>query len=132
MAALMHASRAGSPAFLNGGAGEEDAARLHALSKEYSLRIEFAARKNDESMAVADVEIADIHGKLVFHLAAAGPITLVHLAPGTYRVTARTSGRGETQTATIESHGTSTLCFHRHGGVEPLARLHPSSVAAGR
>ena len=131
LAALMQASRADEPAFLNGGERKEDAARMHALSKEYSLQIEFTGERDKGFIAGIDVRIDDAQGKTVFHLADAGPIMLVHLAPGGYRVTARVDGRCETQTATIQSHGTSTLCFQCRGEFRS-ARLHPSSVPADR
>jgi len=130
MAALMQASRADAPAFLNGGIGKEDAARLHALSKEYSLHIEFPTKRDEEFMAAAEVTITDLNGKLVFQHAGAGPIILVHLAPGTYRVTAQARGRTETQTATIGSHGSSTLYFHRQGEFR-FAQPHSLSARAG-
>ncbi len=131
LAALMQASRADAPVFLNGGASKEEAARILALSKEYSLHIEFAGGREAEFIAGIDVKIDDAQGKTVLHLAGAGPIMLVHLAPGSYRVTAGANGRGETQTATIASHGTSTLCFQCRGEFHS-ARLHLSSVPAGR
>lgn len=125
IAALMAAMAAGTvslaqaathePAYLNGGVGQEDAARMQAAAKDYSLKVEFSEKRDNQFVAGARVKIVDAHGRTVFRRADAGPILLVRLAPGTYKVTARADGRSETQAATITPHQTSTLYFHWRG-----------------
>jgi hypothetical protein len=100
------------PAYLNGGVGKDDAARMHAAAKDYTLQAEFSQRRDDEFVAGTDMTITDAHGKTVLHLPDAGPITLVKLAPGAYTVAARLAGQTETRSAKIESQGTARLYFH--------------------
>lgn len=105
------------PDFLNGGIGHDEAVRMHERAKDYSLQVEFSARRDHQFLADAHVKIVDSHGRTVYRNAEAGPILLARLEPGTYRVTARDAGRSETQTVTISPHHTSTLYFHwRDGG----------------
>jgi hypothetical protein len=122
MAAWMQAARAGQPAFLNSETDGGDARRLHDVAPEYSLHIEFRGASARGPDAGAEVEITRADGSPVFHLARTVPLLLVHLAPGCYRVTARRGGACETQTATIASHGTSTLYFNAFP-----QQLHPRS-----
>lgn len=109
------ATNAAEPAYLNGGVGKDDAARMHAAAKDYSLQIQFSERRDDEFIADAAVKIADAHGTTVFERSDVGPILLVRLAPGKYRVTATADGRSETRTATIAAHGTTDVSFHWNG-----------------
>lgn len=120
-----HAPHTGAPASLNGGVGKEDAARMHAAAKDYSLQIELSERRDNEFVAGARVKIVDVHGKTVFQRSESGPILLVRLAPGTYRVTATVDGRHETQTATVAPHGTEHMYFHWKG----MARAEPAHDA---
>ena len=121
MAGTMSTAQAAAPAYLNGGIGKDEAARLHAAAKDYSLQIEFSERRDNEFIADADLKIADARGKTVFQRSDAGPIVLVRLAPGTYRVTATADGRSETQTTTVASHGTASLYFHWDGVAKATA-----------
>lgn len=103
------------PAYLSGGVGKEDAARMRAAAKDYSLQIEFSERRDNQFITDADLKIVDGHGKTVVHKSDAGPITLVRLHPGMYRVTATERGRSETQTATVPEHGLVHVYFHWKG-----------------
>jgi hypothetical protein len=103
------------PAFLNGGIGQDEVARMHVAAKDYPLRIEFSEKRDKEFLADAHVKVVDAQGHTVFRSAEAGPILLLKLDPGTYRVTARVDGRSETQTATLRPHKTETLYFHWQG-----------------
>jgi hypothetical protein len=111
---LAHAA-AHEPAFLNGGVGQEDASRMHAAAKDYSMQIEFSEKRDNQLLADARVRIVDAHGRTVFRNAHAGPILLVRVPPGTYRVIARADGRTETQTTTVRPQHTSDLHFHWRG-----------------
>jgi hypothetical protein len=106
------ATAGAEPAYLNGGVGKDDAARMHAEAKGYTLQAEFSQRRDDEFVAGADMTITDVHGKTVLHVPDAGPITLVKLAPGAYTVAARFGGQTETRSAKIEPQGTARLYFH--------------------
>jgi hypothetical protein len=110
-----HAASA-APAYLNGGIGKDDARRMETAAPRYPLRLEFSARKDHEFLADARVRITDLHGRTVFEHADAGPILLVKLQPGTYRVTAEAQGgRPETQVVKIGDGAPARVYFHWDG-----------------
>jgi hypothetical protein len=108
-----HAAELASPVYLNGGIGKDDVRRMETASSGYPLRLEFSAGKDHEFLADAQVRITDLHGRTVFEHADAGPILLVKLPPGDYRVTATaTGGRTEEQTVKIGRGSPARVYFH--------------------
>ena len=108
---LVHAAGV-TPDFMNGGVGKDDAARMHAQAKHYPLQIEFSERHDNEFVADAKVKIADARGHTVFERSGMGPILLVRLPSGRYRVTASADGHAEARTVRVPGHGTKTVYFH--------------------
>ncbi len=97
--------------YANGGIGKDEEAYLRRLAKDFSLHIEFSERKDNEFVADASVVITDTRGNPVFMLGDAGPITLVNLQPGRYRVAATFHGKTEIQSVDIKPKATSALYF---------------------
>lgn len=74
--------------YLSGGAGDEERAQLMAQWPQFPLLIVFSA--SGGAYAVADsVRVANAQGSTVLEVAQAGPLLMVNLPPGEYRVSAR-------------------------------------------
>ena len=73
--------------YISGGVGQEERDALAVKSKDYNLKILFAA-KSGEYRADIKVEIADSRGKKVLVAAADGPWFFTNLPAGKYTVTA--------------------------------------------
>jgi hypothetical protein len=104
--------------YANGGIGKEEEAYMRRIAKDFSLHIEFSERKDNEFVADAKVVITDVRGNPVFMLGDAGPITLVNLQPGRYRVAATFRGKTEAQSVEIKPNATSALYFHWQGATK--------------
>jgi hypothetical protein len=77
--------------YLNGGAGDEERSQLMSQWKEFPLLIVFSAAGGD--YAVADsVRVTNAQGAVVLDVAQAGPMLMLNLPPGEYRVQARVGG----------------------------------------
>lgn len=97
---------------MNGGIGQDEAARMRAAEPHYSLALQFSERRDNEFVAGAGVKIVDAHGRIVLFRRDAGPILLVNLAPGRYAVSATVDGRTETRTVLVPHTGTERMYFH--------------------
>lgn len=74
--------------YLSGGAGDEERAQLMAQWPQFPLLVVFSA--SGGAYAVADsVRVANAQGTTVLEVAQAGPLLMVNLPPGEYRVSAR-------------------------------------------
>lgn len=74
--------------YLSGGAGDEERSALMAQWPQFPLLIVFSA--SGGAYAVADgVRVANAQGTTVLEVAQAGPLLMVNLPPGEYRVQAR-------------------------------------------
>ncbi|WP_157267532.1 hypothetical protein [Azohydromonas aeria] len=77
--------------YLNGGAGDEERSQLMSQWKEFPLLIVFSAAGG--AYAVADsVRVTNAQGAVVLEVAQAGPMLMLNLPPGDYRVQARVGG----------------------------------------
>jgi hypothetical protein len=113
LAALAAGTAAAAPAYLNGGIGKDDVRRIETAAPGYPLRLEFSARKDNEFLADAQVRITDLQGRTVFEHADAGPILLVKLPPGRYRVTAiADGGHSQTREVNIGDSSPARVYFH--------------------
>lgn len=75
--------------YLSGGAGDEERSQLMAQWTQFPLLIVFSAPGG--AYAVPDsVRISNAQGTPVLEVAQAGPLLMVNLPPGDYRVQART------------------------------------------
>ena len=77
--------------YLSGGAGDEERSQLLAQWPQFPLLIVFSAAGG--AYAVADsVRVANARDTTVLEVAQAGPLLMVNLPPGEYRVVARVGG----------------------------------------
>lgn len=96
--------------FVSGGVGEDSAARIAALSKDFNLKLLFA-QKDGHYIADIAVSISDAQGKKVLEAVAEGPWLLARLAPGKYQVTAAFERESFTRATTIPATGQRELIF---------------------
>jgi len=100
--------------YMNGGIGSDEQAFMRRAGKDFSLRLIFAERKDNEFVADVKLLIEDEHGP-VFLLPAAGPMTNVMLPEGKYRITASYRGVTEVHMVTIRGKSGADVLFHWKG-----------------
>ncbi len=96
--------------YVSGGVGEESDARMQALTKDYNLRLLFAA-KDGHYLADVDVVITDVRGTKVLDAVSEGPWLLATLAPGKYEISAKYAGTSVKQATTIPVTGRREVVF---------------------
>ena len=98
-------------AYVSGGIGEDEVAAMNKMAAQYSLRVMVAA-PSGEYLSDVDVSIASAAGKPVFSARTDGPILLVRLPAGHYRVSATSGQASVTHTVVVPAHGTARLDLH--------------------
>jgi len=99
-------------AYMSGGIGETEAAAMKEEAKHYSLSMVFSADKDNEYLADIRVTIKDKAGKEVLNTVSDGPIMLVKLPAGKYRVAADAKGKTLHRTVRVSATGERQLNFH--------------------
>jgi hypothetical protein len=100
--------------YMNGGIGSDEQSYMRKMGKDFSLRLIFAERKDNEFVADVKLLIEDEHGP-VFMLPAAGPMTNVMLPDGKYRIIASYRGVTEVHMVTIKGKNGADVLFHWKG-----------------
>ncbi|MCX7960784.1 MAG: hypothetical protein N2653_04300 [Burkholderiales bacterium] len=75
-----------------GGAGVEERRALAALEAEANLKLAFVTKKRGGFLADAEVTVADAAGKPLLRTVAPGPMCVLRLPQGRYRVSAALGG----------------------------------------
>ena len=87
--------------YINGGFGQEEAARMREISAEFPIRLTFTrhngTQNTDEFVADVNVRVRDSTGQTVVAVAGQGPIFLLRVPDGTYRVEAERDGEVKTR-----------------------------------
>jgi hypothetical protein len=96
--------------FVSGGVGDESEARIREVSKDFNLRLLFAA-KDGHYLADVKVTILDARGARVLDTVSDGPWLLATLAPGKYEITASYAGASVRQATTIPATGRREVIF---------------------
>ena len=95
--AVEHGSQNGVR-YENGGWSFETAQELQQQSGQYPLMLVFAAKQSGEYLADVKVKVRDARGAAVVAMDEAGPIVLIGLAPGNYRIEATRNGQTHSRT----------------------------------
>jgi hypothetical protein len=98
--------------YLSGGIGRDEAAAMKAEAKRYPLSIVLSEGKRDAYVADAKVTIADRAGKALLDGVSGGPIMLVKLPAGRYRITATANGKALHRTVLVKAKGDRQVVFH--------------------
>lgn len=109
-AALPQPQTEGNVTYLSGGIGQDEALAMKEAQKQYPLSMTFS--QGGEYLANIPVDIRDKSGKTVLHAVSNGPIMLVTLPAGEYRVSARMNGKTLQHTATVKPAGNTHLSFN--------------------
>ena len=99
-------------AYLSGGIGADEAAAMKAQEKDYPLNLIFSAGKHSAYLSGVSVDIKNGAGKPVLDTASAGPILLIKLPSGKYRVAAGRHGKTLQRTVVVKAKGTRQVVFH--------------------
>ena len=94
-------------AYLSGGVGEGQAAAIKAAAANYSVMLTFAD-PGGAYLADVKVMISDQKGKPVLDTVSTGPMLLVDLPPGQYRLNAEYKGNTQSQALSVKSKTTPT------------------------
>lgn len=110
--AIPQAMNANGITYVSGGIGSDEAKAMRAAAKDYPLSMVFSAGKDNEFLSGVSVKIKDPSGKLVFDAESFGPIMLLKLKPGSYRIEASTNGKPEWRTVQVPAQGDRQVAFH--------------------
>ena len=91
-------------AYLSGGVGEDEEARILARQKEFNLKLLFTLNEGNYLSGV-DVAIADNGGRNVVHTMSEGPYFMASLPPGQYTVAATRDGKTITRKVQVGNRG---------------------------
>jgi hypothetical protein len=100
LAAALAAGTATAQSHVCGGIGVGEQQRMKDAAREHDAMLTFAT-SNGSYMADVAVQIRDSKGATVLDVNCGGPIMLVDLPAGTYRVSARAAGVAREQTVTV-------------------------------
>jgi hypothetical protein len=89
--------------YLSGGIGEGETTAMKEAASDYTLMLTFATKPTGSYLADVVVSIKDKSGSPVLESLTSGPILLVRLAPGQYRISAVSNGGTVDQTVDIGS-----------------------------
>ena len=95
------AGAAGGASYINGGVGQEEAARMREIGTEFPVRLTFTrhngTQNTDEFVADVTVRVRDSAGRTVVAAAAQGPIFLLRVPDGSYALEAERNGEIKTR-----------------------------------
>lgn len=103
MAALPEAQTQNGITYLSGGIGLNESEAMKAAAKDYTLMITCSVQPTGEYLADVKVNITDKSGSPVLETVIDGPMLLVQLAPGQYRISAESDGVTMNRTVDIGS-----------------------------
>lgn len=87
--------------YLSGGIGESESIAMKEAARNYTLMLTFASQPTGSYLADVEVSIKEKSGSPVLESVTGGPILLVQLAPGQYRVSAVSNGETVDKTVDI-------------------------------
>jgi hypothetical protein len=102
---------AGGVSYMTGGIGLDESAAIKAAEKDFNLSLLFAQSKRGEYLADIKVSIADKAGKTVLKVVADGPMLLVRLPAGAYKVSAEHGGKTLVKTVQVAVKGVARASF---------------------
>jgi len=92
MAALPEVKTQNGISFLSGGIGLDESEAMKAAAKDYTLMLTCSIQPTGQYLSDVKVIITDKSGSPVLDTVTDGPILLVQLAPGQYRISADRDG----------------------------------------
>ena len=120
--------------YVSGGFGCHEAAAMRKAAADFPLALSFYAQGAQRRLYLAKVHVAihDAADALVFALEAQGPILLVRLPAGRYRVDAEYKGEQRSETVEIGAgaHRQLAITLHDDASDEAQASAHEREICA--
>ncbi len=110
--ALPLAKTQGSVTYVTGGIGLDESTALRQEQKNYPLSLLFTEGKRGAYVANVHVTVKGAGGKVLVDSASSGPIMLVRLPPGEYRVSAELRGEAKQASVKVPETGTARYAFN--------------------
>ena len=101
----------GGVSYMTGGVGLDESAAIKAAEKDFNLSLLFAQTKRGEYLSDVKVSIADQAGKAVLKVVSDGPMLLVRLPAGAYKVSADHGGKTVVKTVQVAAKGVARASF---------------------
>jgi hypothetical protein len=102
----------GSVTYLSGGVGSDEAMALKQAQKRYPLSMTFSEGNRGEYLSDVHVTITNKDGNTILQAVSDGPIMLVDLPAGDYRIDAQANGRTLHRDARVGARGDTHLSFN--------------------
>lgn len=98
---------------ITGGVGQDESQAIRQAARNWPLLLEFSQRDHGHALYTAGVEIrlSDAKGRVQLQTLSDGPLMLVRVKPGTYRIDATLNGHTLHQPVVVPAHGTARLSF---------------------
>jgi hypothetical protein len=109
-AQLPQVQTSGEVAYVSGGIGLEERARLRSLAVDDNLELSFAM-ENGHYLGAAEVSIKDNNGKEVLEAVSDGPLFFAKLPAGRYVIEATAMGKTITRAVNVASKGQTQIFF---------------------
>jgi hypothetical protein len=94
----------GEAAYANGGIGQEEADEMRAKAGSFNLRLYLSEGKHGHSITDVQITITDKKDNIKLEIASGGPMLFLHLANGSYKITAKHNGSVITRNVVVTSH----------------------------
>ena len=101
----------GGVSYMTGGVGLDESDAIKAAEKDFNLSLLFAQNKRGEYLSDVKVSIADKAGKTVLKVVSDGPMLLVRLPAGAYKVSADHGGKTLVKTVQVAAKGVARASF---------------------
>lgn len=97
--------------YMSGGIGESEEGMMKRASGKYDLMLTFATKEHGAYISDVKVDIVDAKGNNVVSTVSDGPIFLVNLPAGKYKVTAEAEGKAVTRQINVSRKQQSKSAF---------------------
>ena len=102
----------GNVSYMTGGVGAEEREALFAATKDYGLKLVFAAKQQADFLADVTVSIAADNGKPMMKATDTGPYLFVKLPPGKYKITATSNDQALEKSASVSAGKQANAAFY--------------------
>ena len=95
----------GGVSYVTGGIGLDESTAIKAAEKDFNLSLLFVQTRRGEYLSDVTASIADNGGKTVLKVVSNGPMLLVRLPAGAYKVSADYAGKTLVKTVQVDAKG---------------------------
>ena len=111
-AAFSEGRGAGGEPYATGGIGQESRALLEARRGEFNVWITTAAKRSGAFLSGVRISVTDAANRQALSATLDGPLMLIRLAPGQYRIEASVDGQKQQQSFAVPARGQRELYFY--------------------